>query len=361
MLLAAAIAVMVATGCHKKTDEQPDFDRGIMLAGIAANVALPAYQSFITVSDSLLGTLQVLQAQPTIAHLASAQAQWVATARAWKVCQLFNLGLVSDQYLQNRIHTWPVKTAFVDEFIADTGTLTEAFIDTKGSSSKGLAAIEYLLFSPAGNAVTMDSLTGWFGARRLQYMTAVAQNMCSTARQMNDLWRVDGGNYYGTFVSATAVGVEGSTNIFVNKMIEYLEYMLNTKIGKPIGKQTGAEMNAELQEAWRSNTSVTLLKANLETLKQAFHGGTQSTDKGIDDYLNAVNARYDDGLLTAKIDSQFYAISAVYNKLSENLLASNAQDVEKAWTETRALLVLFKVDVVSNLSITLTLNDNDGD
>ena len=42
------------------------------------------------------------------------------------------------------------------------------------------------------------------------------------------------------------------------------------------------------------------------------------------------------------------------------MTADQAQ-VEAAYEELRTLLVLFKVDMVNHLGLTLTFNDNDGD
>ncbi len=96
-----------------------------------------------------------------------------------------------------------------------------------------------------------------------------------------------------------------------------------------------------------------------------YHGGSNDSDAGIDDYLNAVGAKYDDMSLSEKIDQQFTLVEDKINGLNSaslyDALSSNRQTVELLYEETQNLLVLFKVDVISNLSITLVLNDNDGD
>lgn len=363
-----AVAALIISGCKKKDDNKPgmtEFDRSAMLKDIADNVILPAHTTFVEKAEALSVSLSHLSANADAAAIEALQHQWLSCAVAWKRCQLFNVGTAQESYLHNKIHTWPANEDFINEYIRGNETLDEAFIASIGSSSKGLAAIEYLLFSSGKTAAVVDSLTaGPYADRKRQYLAAAAKNLKSVADDLNTIWAKDGRDYYSEFISSSGTGIGTGTNMLVNEMANMIEMMLNTKLGKPMGKHLNDQPQPELAEAYRSYASLALLKSNLSILQKTFHGGDDMTAIGIDDHLDAVGAKYDDISLSQKIDEQFEAVSAALNNITPDLekaVLSNRQATEKAYSEVKALLVLFKVDVASNLSITLTLNDNDGD
>lgn len=369
LLLCIGLMLTGALSCKKKAVEEEqaptDFDRKAMLRDIADNIIMPGNKAFAEEAAALSVQLNQLGGNLGVADIEAAQAQWRKTANAWKLCELFNIGAVRDAYIHNRIYTWPVNETFIYQYINGSDPLDEAFVASKGSSSKGLAAIELLLFDDAGSAAVADSLTNAADAiGKLAYLKALGQNLRSVSAELNDLWAVNSRNYYTTFVDAGGTGLTSSTGMLVNEMAALLEKMLNTKLAKPMGKQSGNMPDRTLLEAFRSRESLELLKSNLAVLEFTFHGGPGKTSVGIDDYLDAVNAQYDDKKLSEKIDAQFAVVRAAYDKLSPSLTNALANDIpamETAYTETRTLLVLFKVDMVSKLGITLTLNDNDGD
>lgn len=361
-----AVLLLGFAACKKDKKQEPDmteFDRTVMLKDIAGNIIMPGHETFKTEAGKLSELLATLEATPTTANIEAAQAQWRKTANAWKACELFNIGEVMDVYIHNKIHTWPANKGFIDQYIYGSDVLDEAFVDGKGSSSKGLAAIEYLLFNQDGNAAVQDSLVNVPRApRRRQYLKALGANLNTIAGALYDIWSVNG--YYDRFVNSPGTGLESSTSLLVNEMAALLERMLGTKLGKPMGKHINNQPDHELAEAYISDESLALLHSNLEVLKNTFHGGADKTYTGIDDHLDAVGAKYDDMKLSEKVDAQFTTVKTALNQLSpslNNAVYNNVPGTENAYTELKMLLVLFKVDIASNLSITITLNDNDGD
>ncbi len=362
-----ALMITVFFACKKKDDggDEPsmvDFDRAAMQKDIADQVILPANKSFETETTALQTTLNNLLNNTNTSTLETAQTQWRKTANAWEHCSLFNIGRIKDDYIHNKIYTWPANEEFINTFIQSTDVLGNAYISSKGSSSKGLAAMEYLLFSEEGNQAVLDSLTNNpYAQRKKEYLKALGDNLHTIASLLNYTWSQTGSDYYTTFVSSKGTGVNTSTNILINEMANLIETMLNTKIGKPMGKHLDNVPNVTLLESYRAKESLSFLLSNLASLRATFTGGT---GVGVDDYLDAVGAMYDDEKLSAHVLQQMTTVQTALNKLQPNLytsLTTRQQDMEQAHQELKALLVLFKVDIVSNLSITLTLNDNDGD
>lgn len=362
-----ALMITVFFACKKKDDggDEPsmvDFDRAAMQKDIADQVILPANKSFETETIALQTTLNNLLNNTNTSTLETAQTQWRKTANAWEHCSLFNIGRIKDDYIHNKIYTWPANEEFINTFIQSTDVLDNAYISSKGSSSKGLAAMEYLLFSEEGNQAVLDSLTNNpYAQRKKEYLKALGDNLHTIASLLNYTWSQTGSDYYTTFVSSKGTGVNTSTNMLINEMANLIETMLNTKIGKPMGKHLDNVPNVTLLESYRAKESLSFLLSNLASLRATFAGGT---GVGVDDYLDAVGAMYDDEKLSTHVLQQMTTVQTALNKLQPNLytsLTTRQQDMEQAHQELKALLVLFKVDIVSNLSITLTLNDNDGD
>ncbi len=357
----------VVAACKKKQDNQatPQFERSAMLKDIAGNVIMPGLDSFVAATETLSATVQQWGSTPlTTADIETAQAQWRRVANAWKVCELFNIGKVQETYVYGTVHTWPVNDAFIEQFISGSSELTEAFIASKGSSSKGIAGIEYLLFGDGTTTGVLDSFsTSARGVRRFSYLKACAANLSTVAIQVRDMWAENVGNYYTDFVSATGTGLSGSINMLVNAMIALDEQLASAKLAHPAGLPS-SEIDKTLAEAWRSDESLALIKTGVTVLEAAWHGGADTSYTGIDDNLSALGAKYDDMRLSDKVEEQFALVHqslAGINGTLNSAVKSDRSHIQIASNELKALLVLLKTDVVSNLSITLTWSDNDGD
>lgn len=365
--LMIALATTGIVACHPDKGVEPqEYDRSAMLKDIADHVIMPNHAAFAAECSSLANMLDALDGSSmTVTNVEAAQAQWSKVANAWAFCELFNVGQIRDAYIHSKIHTWPANDAFIEQFIAGTDVLNEAYIATKGSSSKGIAAIEYLLFSTGGSAAVKDSLTtSPNAARRLTYLKACGQDLRTVATELNNMWLVGGKNYYATFINAKGTGITASTNMIVNELSALVEKMAGTKLSKPMGKANNNTVDKKLAEAFRSDISLDLIKSDLVVLEAAYHGGADTTTTGIDDNLNAVGAKYDDKRLSDKISEQFVATRTALNNVTSPLsvaLDNDKADLETAYQELKKLLVLLKTDVVSDLSITLTWSDNDGD
>jgi len=117
----------------------------------------------------------------------------------------------------------------------------------------------------------------------------------------------------------------------------------------------------DLVEAPYSGDSLPRIIATVESLRATFNG---SEGLGFDDYLNFLGAMYEDRPLSEAINAQFDASLAALRAIDEPLetaVTADQAQVEAAYEELRTLLVLFKVDMVNHLGLTLTFNDNDGD
>ncbi len=341
-------------------------DRKAVLKSIADRVILPAVENMVTESEALEASMRAFEQSPSLAGLEDSRNALLQAIGAWKKMEAYNIGAVQAAFIKTRIETVPANTDFIDGFIDSDETLDEAFIDSKGSSAKGLRAIEYLLFDPnlPDEDVLASLTTDPLGPRRADYALASAENLTKKVMEIQNIWTGEA-NYYQEFIDNDGTGVSASMNMIVNEITALVEKMAQTKLGKPLGKATGGAMEPELLESYRSGNSAPDLLHNLESIKAVYHGGDEDDEQamGLNDYLTEL-AIDPENPLTERISAQFEtcenALSTLQSPLRITML-EDPQPADESYEALKDLLVLFQTDLVSQLSITLTFNDNDGD
>ncbi len=352
--------------CNETPLEQRDnFNRTEMLTAITNTVIMPVHEAMIPQATALVSATESFNANPTQTTLDALQAEWLQTKLVWKQCELFDLGPVMDQVIHYRIDKWETNRAFIENFIVTEANITERFIDGIGSTSKGLPAMEYLLYNAGGDAVVLDSFTnGALPTKRKAYLLALAQNLKVSAEVLLNVWAATGEHYAQDFIDGTGDGLEGSINMLSNEMVAQTEKLMRKNVGNPLGTETGQGVNPLLVEAPYSMVSFELLRANIVSLQTTFNGGTNSTDIGLDDYLDYLSAEYEGMPLSEKINSQFNLVFDKIDAINEPLetaVTNKTSQVQELYDTMRDLLVLIKVDMANNLAVTITFSDNDGD
>ncbi|MCB0226428.1 MAG: imelysin family protein [Anaerolineae bacterium] len=352
------------------------FDRHALLVNMTDNVIVPLLKDFEDQAAALEDAAHQFQADPTEANLETVQQAWQQAAMGWNRLVFFELGsfrnangdLVSFMEIYNKIDKWPTNVDFIESLIADQETIDEPLIDSIGSTTKGLPAIEYLIFNPAGNAQLVSTFTdGPTGSKRMQYLVAATENLNNKAKELLDIWAAEGDNYAGVFINAEADGgdPQASISLLVNQMAASLEDIVKRKIGHPLGKTSQAGVRPELVEAELSGISGQLLHSNFEGFATVFNGGSEAGQQpGFDDYLDYVGAEYEGQPLSKVINDQIKTTQAALEAIDEPLhqaMENQPDQVELVYNEARKLIVLIKADMANHLAVTMTFNDSDGD
>ncbi len=343
---------------EKNNSPQDNFNRKALFTNIGENIVLPTFLHFVDVADSLQQASSKFQATRDAASLQTLQTAWLNAKKASKQIELLKFGPLNDTKMYSLIDKWASNTGFIEDFISGTDPITESFINGKGATSKGLPAIEYLLFEENINS-TVTTLSN--DSRRMDYLMACCKNLYQESLEIASLWSPLGDNYVAQYAEKTQSGLDGSLSQTVNQMSSHLEFMMVTKIGKPLGKDLTSGPNKIYLEAYRSQTSKELLIENLSIFKTLFTGGGE---QGFDDYLNHLNAKSNGQLLSKAILDQTAKVETQLNTMNGSLaeaLTSSPEKVEELYDGLKKLLVLVKVDMTSALSVTLTFSDNDGD
>lgn len=341
------------------------FNRQALLTNFTDNLILPGHEALLSALRDLEAAAGAFAAAPDAGTLEAVQKAWLNANLARMAVLTYRLGPVDDSLLHNRLDNRPPRTAFIDsEILAGTTPLDAAYIDSIGSSSVGLAAMEYLLFDPeGGDAAVLAAFSGAGGARRRELLVALAAAMPPKAEELRRIWAADGENYAAAFVTADmdAGELQGSLNMLTNQLISDVEEIINSRLGKPLGKRTSGALRPDLVEAPYSGATLPRIIATLHGERAAFTGGD---GLGLDDYLDFLGARSDSGLLSKAITAQFDAAIAALEAIDgplETAIIDDPAGVEAAYQEVFDLLVLLKADMVNQLGLTLTFNDSDGD
>ena len=356
-------AILLLVSCNNDEEgNQDNFNRQALLENVGNNIILPAFADFSEKALALKAASDTLANEVTLENIAAVQDAWLAAKLSWKYAEMFEFGPVDQLIAAPLIDNWPTNTVGIEEALDTTATINAEYIETLGSTRKGLPAMEYLLFE-GGDQVALDRFIN--DQRRLQYLAALADRINTLAAQLFHEWDPAGGNYLSTFTSSTDKSAGSSINVLANNFLMLVEEVKNKKLGIPLGKSSMGTLLPENVEARFSRTSLVLIERNLDAIEDVFTGtGVNGDLEGYADYLDALGAQYQGQPLSEVINLQIAdareKVQAVTVPLKEAVQTQTAQ-VDEAYVNFQRLVVLTKTDMMSNLGLLVTYTDNDGD
>jgi predicted lipoprotein len=323
-----------------------------MVAAIVNERILPEHEAFVAAAGAQQAAVAELAAAPGPATLAAAQDRWRAAAEAWAAIEPFQLRF--SMLVSSEIKKWPINVAFVEELLAGATPVDASALSMAGSTAKGMAALEYLLFAPGDEAAVLAALTA--SPRRLDYAAAVADDLARLSENLLYLWSPEGDGHAQALIDASLSPnnmVAGSISMLTNEMIAQLEGIVKTRLSYPLHGTDGLA-RPEAVESPYAGHSVPLIVANLATMEAVFEEDLAPyvTYLAGDDQLAAA--------IRAQFDRTFAALAALTLPL-ETAVVDDPDAVAAARDEVRNLLRLIKVDLANQMGITVTFSDNDGD
>ncbi len=366
------LVVMIALGMHASLSmlavgiiakAQGNFDRRAMLQSIVDNVILLGQQAFRAASIELASAAEDFLDDPTEDGLSKLQRAWRDASDAWEQIAILDLDLRLTSY-HNQIDKRPPNYEFIDDILHGEDEITEAYVNGIGSTSKGLPAIEYLIFS--FDSTSSEIVSRFEDERRRDFLLALAQNVARKAEEVSDYWSPEGRKYGERFVKADQAGGQlgGSINMLVNKIYVMLATDLQMWIGEPSGIASDGVARPELVEARRSGHSLQHIGNRLIGLRNIFNGGAAAEDLGFDDYLDFLGAEFDgqplSDVIKARIQTCIDSIDAMELPLAAAIVEA-PEAVAALYEDLRQLQIPLRADMKSHLSILITLSDRDGD
>ena len=358
------LLALLLAGCDPVDDDDaPNFDRGAYLAHTADNIIVPAYTDFLQRSQTLSGTLNGLTAGTIDSKDIDAARDALHEAyMAWQRVQLFDFGPAINRALLVTTNTFPTDTSeIVEASLAPswTGGLPGNL------DSSGLPALEWLLFS--NDAATTATEWNDQANGRLNHAQRLATFLTEEAGAVLASW-ISG--YRNTFVSSTGTEAGSSIGELLNAFNRVYEANIRKgKLGLPNGIITFSQTpQPGLVEApFAAEWSVDFLAESLDACAHFYYGNANhGTTEGIglDDYLKLLgDVTYGEGLhddIAAQLTSTATAIGSLEDPLAAFVVDQQAASFE-VYAELQALVVLWKVDMMSSFGVLITYQDNDGD
>lgn len=354
------LALVIAGGIQltQSPAQAQEFDRRAMLEGLVTETILPLHEILLEKATALEAAALAFQADPTEETLTDFQAAWQETSIAFEHIQVYGFQRVMPYMTQ--IDTSPPNIPFIEGYIEiePVGTLDAAFVQNIGSSSKGLPTLEYFIF-------VEDALTQLTESQnRMDYAVGAATDVKRVAEELVMQWTPEAGGFADRFIAADGEvsSVRSAVSMLSNEMIAELEDVSRFWIGGPLGFRDGGDPQPDLVEAFYSGTSVDKLIANVEGFQMALNGLGDSPS--LADYLDFLGAEYDGVPMSEAINIQAETVITALQAIESPLQVAVIEEpgaVNVAYDEGVALLQLVKTDMASQLGITVTFSDNDGD
>ncbi|MBC5774404.1 imelysin family protein [Pontibacter sp. KCTC 32443] len=364
-VLAVLAGLVTLTSCSSDNGDDntgSDFDRKAMLTNYADNLIVPGYQRFTVVTNEMKAAVDAFVAAPTAATLNTARQKYQQAYLTWQELSPYEFGPADEQMLRSNLNVFPTSATQIES------NITAGTYDLQASANlvaKGFPALDYLLYGQATEAdVVAQYTTATNVANRKKYLQDITNLVVQHAQNTYNAWTTQ--NYSTTFKQSEGTAVGSAIGNLVNQLNSDIDITKRYKLGIPAGKFTAGTARPTEAEAYYSGTSLELLLQNLRAEKAIFLGMSADGTNGIglDDYLNHVNAKKDNMLLSDAIEQQFnlaIAAAEAVNAPIKDAVTTNQAAVNKVYDELQKLIVLTKTDMPSKLGVTISYTDNDGD
>jgi hypothetical protein len=345
-----ALAAFNLSSCKEPQEAEPvdTFDKEAMLANLADELIVPAYESAASDAEVLKAAVDAFEAFPSAENLDAAREACSALQLQWQSIAPYELGPAADENLRRTVNTFPADTTQIERNIREQLTDLSTASNT---DAKGLPALDYLLFGPRSHG------SNW-SADRLIQVRLNAELVFEEISAVNEAWKT---SYRDEFVRNLGNDVGSSLGQLVNELNYEFELVKNARVGIPLGKKSLGVPQEEKVEAYYAEQSLANIEAALNAQKNIFRG---ADGLGLDDYLDHLDARYGEGLLSTAIIEQFDEVLTSTASISEPLpeaIQNNPGQVDDLHTKLQNLVVLLKTDMPSQLGVQITYQDNDGD
>jgi uncharacterized protein len=357
------IVSLFLSACGGESAEQK------LLLNVAHNIITPAYVELdVQAVELVKQSAAFCQATKDKEIL---QQQWRKTMVAWARVQAVSFGPIEDANLRWKLQFWPDRKDLtrkkVEALIASKDLLSAERIATASVSAKGLAALEYLLFDQRGGALDRYR-EGPQAGRRCELLLATATRVQQVTQQLAVQWR-GGDNRAGYADKFASPGANNSVypdnNSALAQLLDTLivgaEVVKRNKLGIALAVDKGVSHAKPYRlEAWRSQYSLALMRANVAVLEQLYRG---AGGYGLVNYL--AEERAIDAALLLAIDEDFSGINSQFATLETPLFTTLKLPQQYA-----ALTVLHQRlqrlganlnQLPERLGISLGFNSNDGD
>jgi predicted lipoprotein len=351
------------SACGEDSENAPsqncggEFDQRAMFQNIAETIILPGYEDLKSSADQMAADAAGFRDNPNAEALFELQNSFIQAWHSWQKVAQLEFGPAEEVFLRSSLNNFPANIQQIEENI-QSGSWD---FGQPERYDKGFPALDYLLFGADDSRETIASLFNSNETWR-NYLDALITDITDRVDHTLNGWKSE---YLDIFTENTGSAAGTSLSLLINNLNEHYELIKRDKLGIPSGLLTLGFTNPENVEAYYSGQSVSLAKTALIAARRLYLGNGNGVEGlGLDDYLNAANAKKGEISLDQAIQNQFDAAEEALNQLADPLSERVEDDnsaVVNAYNEVTKNVVMLKTDMPSVLCVSITYIDNPSD
>lgn len=337
------------------------------LAAHSAAVIAAHYIEFENSATHLAESVDQFCEETSQEHLIDLQDAWLQTAMAWDRADVYHGRPVFEKDLDFHINFWPANAKQIEKLLADVKRPLDAKLFDHGSvGRKGLAGLEYLLFSQ-GDSVDLQLYTDHkLSSRRCDYLDKVGAEIKRHAVSIASAWAPSENNYRAEFEGLSnelspLLGQTDTISLLVTNLVRRLEAVQDRLLGQPLGSLTQGVVKPYRLQAWRSQKSLQRITAGLDGISRLYFGDSAiSGSFGVHAYLMA-NKQVE---LAEKIAAEFVIVQKKVSAINTpvfTLLTSKPEVLLEMHAHLGQLRGFFREELTQAFGVTLGFNSEDGD
>lgn len=336
------------TGGSTTAPTVPAPDRGDVLAVLAEGVIVPSYVRLGSDLDAFESAVGALCDAPGEASLDEARAAWRDAVDAWETTTAFGIGPAMEDRLMSEVG-FAARITSIRRVLEGDRPVDVESVRSEGAAVRGLFAAEHVLFGEqAAELMSPD------GNRACDYLGSVATLAAEKAAEVVDDW--SDGEARDAFVEATGSDAEDTLPMLLNEVTHRVK-AIDERSLRDIAAADSYEALAETRGDGPG--AYTLARQ-----RSALRGAVAVIGSGSNGLVGLVRERSPETAdrLEVAATSALDAMDALpYSVAATFVVADGAALVDTAAERVAALKVVLATEVASQLGVTITLSDGDGD
>ena len=359
------LSLIVLSSCKPEQPvDQDTVNRGAILTHWADQIILPGYEQFVATATDMVAATDAFVASPDQTTLTAAREAVVEAWFDWQEISMFEIGPAASSRPTNQVNIYPVEVEGITENVTSGSYNLEL---PSQVDRQGFPALDYLLYGlgETDEEILATYATGSHAEAYKTYLQAVSSRIHALVSGVLDEWK---NGYRDEYVANDGSSSTASIDVTLNAFMFYYEKHLRAgKIGIPAGIFSGGILPSHVEARYEGSLSPDLAARALDAASAFFNGGSVggTTDgPGMKSYLDELDARNGDELLSQTINSQFESGKAALQTLNGDLAAELGNDLPKVlavYDELQKNVVLLKVDMMQALNVSISYVDADGD
>lgn len=316
-----------------------------VLRGLADDVIVPSYVALGSSLQTFADTTKALCAAPSKEALAEARRAWESAEGSYQQTRPVAVGPAEEARLMSDIG-FAARPAVIDDLLASDDPVDPKALAEEGSAARGIYASEIALFGDGS-----DTLTTAAGARRCEYAASVATLSSEAADPVVEAWTD------GEAAEQFVAGLDGSPQSSVDELVNTVTQRLNEIDIMGLRDMAEAKGVDDLDPDRLGGPANQQLTSRI-ALMQGIFGTIGTGDTGISALVSGHSIDTEKRLAAAN-EKAWEAMSALPDSVAAAF--EEPAKIDAASKAVQELKVLLSTEVASQLGVTITFSDSDGD